>query len=81
MDEYSVSVRLHRVTTESAHVSIHITADLIRVDSGDPETGTLDAEKIFQAAIEQGRQDSTTWTQDGDALIELHPTQMPSEDA
>jgi hypothetical protein len=57
MDEYSITVRLRRVITEAAHVSIRITADLIRVDAGDPETGTLDAEKIFQAAIEQVRQD------------------------
>ena len=80
MDEYSVSVRLRRVITEAAQVSVQITSDLIRVDAGDPETVTLDAEKIFQAAIEQGRQDSTLWTREGDALIELHPNQTPPPD-
>jgi len=77
MEEYSVSVRLRRVITETAHVSVVITPDLIRVDAGDPGNGTLNAEMIFQAALKQGTQDSTNWVLEGDVLMELHPTQTP----
>jgi hypothetical protein len=72
---FSVSIRLRRVITESAHVSVTITPDLMRSDPNNPGYGSLDGEKILLAAVEQGGQPSTKWVPDEANLITPHPIQ------
>lgn|SRR5215472_9068043 len=73
-DSFSVSVRLQRVTTKSARVSVLITAELIQPDPDDPETGRIDIDKLFQAAIE-GKLPTTDWKPEGGPVITPHPWQ------
>ena len=73
----SISVRLQRVTTESAHVSVLITSDLIQSDADNPESGHIDTDKLIAAAIEQGKLAGTQWKSDGDCVITPHPLQTP----
>jgi hypothetical protein len=54
---FSVSVRLQRVTTETAHVSVPLTH------------GTVKPEKLIQAAIEKGRLPSTVWSSEVEPVI------------
>jgi hypothetical protein len=77
MEHYSVSVRLRRVITESAHISVPITDDLTEADPMDPTRRKLNAEKIFLSAGDQGKQNSARWELDGDIVIEPHPIQTP----
>jgi hypothetical protein len=67
---FSVSVRLQRVTIESAFVSVPLIHDLF------DQTGTLNAEKLMQSALELGRHPETAWTLEGDAEISAHPIQI-----
>ena len=77
MPTYSISVRLRRITTDEAYVSVPVTSELVHADAK-PGEPLLKVEKIFAAAIEQATRDSTTWTQEGDVVIELHPVQKAS---
>jgi hypothetical protein len=78
---YSVSVRLQRLTTETAHVSVPITAELLRPSAEDPEQMTIDTEKLMDFAIKQGILSTTCWKPDGDAIIRPHPIQtLPDSD-
>jgi hypothetical protein len=54
---FSVSVRLQRVTTETAHVSVPLTH------------GAIKPEKLIQAAIEKGRLPSTVWSLEAEPVI------------
>ena len=74
-ESVSVSVRLQRVTTESAHVSVLITPKLIRPDPDDPEKGHIDSDKLIQAAIEQGKLPGTNWKPDDEPVITPYPWQ------
>jgi hypothetical protein len=70
----SVSVRLRRTKTESAHVSVLITDELMRPnDEGDGRK--LAADKIMSEALELGKNESTKWEQEGEPQIEPHPLQ------
>jgi hypothetical protein len=75
-DAPSISVRLRRTTTESAHVSVPVSEETTRAD-GDGEDRKLDVEKIMQAALEIGTTESIEWEQEGEPQIELHPIQAP----
>jgi hypothetical protein len=74
---FSVSVRLQRVTTETAHVSVLLTPELMQPNVNEPGTETINTERLMKAAIDQGRLPSTTWRLDGETVITLHPVQTP----
>ena len=74
---YSVSFRLRRITTESAHVSVPLTEDMWRQSDDDPKRMCIDTEKLSAAAIQMGALSSTVWKPDGKAIVELHPVQTP----
>jgi hypothetical protein len=76
---FSVSIRLQRVTTETAHVSVPLTLELMRVDVNEPKAGAIDTQKLMQAAIDQGRLPSTVWSVDGEPVITPHPVQTPPD--
>jgi hypothetical protein len=75
----SVSVRLQRVTTESAHVSVLLTPELMRAIPNEPESEGINAERLMRAAIEQGHLLSTAWKLDGKVVVTLHPVQTPPD--
>lgn len=58
MNSISISLRLQRVTTESAYVSVPLTADLLQLASEGSETQRINTGKLFQAAIALGRLES-----------------------
>jgi len=74
---YSVSVRLQRLTTETAHVSVPITPELLRPSVEDPEQLIIDTEKLMEFAIKQGLLSATRWKPEGDAVVRSHPIQTP----
>jgi hypothetical protein len=76
---YSVSFRLQRVTTETAHVSVPLSEDLWQPNPDGSGTFTINTEKLLATAIELGRLPSTRWTVDGDVLITPHPVQTPPQ--
>ena len=79
MATFSVSVRLQRVTVEATRVSVPLTADLLRQNTDEGETPSIDADKLLQAAINLGRQPSTKWMPDGEQVITAHPLQTPPD--
>jgi hypothetical protein len=75
-NSYSVSFRLQRVTTETAHVSVPLSEELWQPNSDGSGTLTINTEKLIATAIELGRLPSTRWSFDGDVLITPHPVQI-----
>jgi hypothetical protein len=71
----SVSVRLQRVTTESAHVSVLLAPELMRAIPNEPGSERINVERLMQAAIDQGHLPSTAWELDGEGVVTLHPIQ------
>ena len=70
----SISVRLRRTQTGSAHVSVPITETVMQPnDQG--EGKKLDVDKIIAAALQLGNLDSTEWEIKGEPEIQLHPVQ------
>jgi hypothetical protein len=78
---FSVSVRLHRVTTETTHVSVPLSAELLQPNPDGSGTKTIDTEKLREAAINLGKIPSTVWSVEGEVLITLHPLQTSVRDA
>ena len=74
---FSVSVRLKRVTIETAYVSVSLFPDLLEPNLD--QSGTVDAEKLMQAAVRLGHQPSTVWTPEGEPEITPHPIQTPPD--
>ncbi len=74
---FSVSFRLQRVTTETAHVSIPLTPELWRANVDRPDTMSVDTEKLVQTAIERARRSTTVWVLEGEPVISAHPLQTP----
>jgi hypothetical protein len=74
---FSVSVRLQRVTIETAIVSVPLLPDL--VEPNFDESGSIDVDKLMQAAVDLGRHPSVTWTAEGEATITPHPIQAPPD--
>lgn len=74
----SMSVRLRRVRTETAEVSVPITQEVMRPneEGGGPK---LDVDKIIEAALQLGKLDSTEWRIEGELEIQLHPVQNTPE--
>jgi hypothetical protein len=71
---YSVSIRLQRVTVESAHVSVALSDELMEADP--TVVGQrINTEKLVQAAMAIGRLASTVWTIEGEPKITMHPVQ------
>jgi hypothetical protein len=71
---FSISVRLRRTKTETAHVSVPISDELTRPND-EGEGRKLDVDKIMNAALELGKSESTKWEQEGEPQIEPHPLQ------
>ncbi len=75
-ESLSISVRLRRLTTETAHVSVPITDELTCLN--EDGTGTKpDVDKIIEAALRLGALDSVDWSPEGTPEIRLHPEQTP----
>lgn len=72
----SISVRLRRVTTETAHVSVPIT-DELTCPNDEGSGRKLDVDKIIEAALRLGKLDSVGWAVEGEPEIRLHPEQTP----
>jgi hypothetical protein len=70
---YSVSFRLQRTTTETAFVSVPVTADLMIAQPDG--TGRIDVEKMVARAVELGKAPSVAWEAESQK-IEPHPIQM-----
>jgi hypothetical protein len=70
----SISVRLRRRTTESAHISVPITEEVLR-PSEDGDGKKPDVDKIIEAALQLAKLDSTEWVTEGEPEIQLHPIQ------
>ena len=77
MELTHVSVRLRRIRTEAAQVSVPITPDLVVRDDHDSGALRIDTEKLFEAALKLGIEDATGWSLDGDVVVDLHPIQEP----
>jgi hypothetical protein len=75
----SLAVRLQRVTTESRHVSVLLTPELMRAIPNELGSEGINTERLMQAAIEQGHLPSTAWKLDGEAVATLHPVQTPPD--
>ena len=71
---YSISVRLQRVTTEFAHVSVPVTPDIM-IPQADG-TGRIDGARMVQRAIELGSAAGVTW-QVEEQQVQPHPIQTP----
>jgi len=71
---FSVSVRLRRVTIETAFVSVPLIPDLL--EPSFEQSGAINAEKLMQAAADLGRQPFTAWTLE-EATMTPHPIQAP----
>jgi len=78
---FSVSVRLQRVTTETTHVSVPLSAELLQPNPDGSGTKTINTEKLREAAINLGRIPSTVWSVEGAIVITLHPLQTSPHDA
>jgi len=76
---FSISVRLQRVTTETAHVSVPLSEEILQPSLDGSGTKTIKTEKLAAAAIELGRSPSTHWSVEGDTAIALHPVQTPPQ--
>lgn len=74
---FSISVRLQRVTTETAHVSVPLSQELFHANPDGSET--IDGEKVMAAAIELGRHPTTRWSIEGEVVITPHPLQTPPQ--
>jgi len=75
-NSFSVSIRLQRVTTETAHVSVLLTPELMQPNVNEPGTEAINTERLMQAAIDQGRLPSTAWRLDGEVVITPHPVKQ-----
>ena len=76
---FSVSVRLQRDTTETTHVSVPLSEELLQLNPDGSRTNTIDAEKLIAAAIELGRHPATHWSVEGEVVITPHPVQSRAE--
>jgi len=78
VSDLSISVRLRRVRTETATVSVPITED---VTCADDEGGgrKIDVDKIIASALRMGALDSTQWELEKEPEISLHPVQTAPE--
>jgi hypothetical protein len=79
VNSFSVSFRMHRVTTETAHVSVLLTPELMQPNANEPGTEKINVERLVQAALDQARLPSTVWKLDGETEIALHPVQTPPD--
>ena len=71
---YSVSLRLQRITTEFAFVSVPVSADLM-IEQPDG-TGRIDVAKMVQRAIEMGQAEGVAWRPE-EQQVQPHPIQIP----
>ncbi|MFD3524231.1 hypothetical protein [Streptomyces sp. NPDC058653] len=78
MTTYSVSVRLRRTTVEERYVSVPISESVMRTERDEDGARGLDAEKIFAAAIELGRDDDG-WAAE-EREVTVHPIQKAPDE-
>jgi len=74
---FSISVRLQRVTTETAHVSVPLSQELFHSNPDGSET--VDGERVIAAAIELGRNPDIRWSVEGEVVVTPHPLQTPPQ--
>ena len=74
-ESLSVSVRLRRLKTETAHVSVPITEEVMRSDENGGRK--LDSDKILEAALQLGKLEATEWEMEEEPEIQPHPIQTP----
>jgi hypothetical protein len=73
---YSVSVRLQRITTEFAFVSVPVSDDLV-IQQPDG-SGRLNAAKLMERALQLGQAPEVMWRLE-DRQVQLHPVQTPPD--
>jgi hypothetical protein len=72
---YSISVRLKRTRIEYAFVSVPIDGTVMEPDPEDATKFRVNGEKVFEAAKRMGADTTMLWAQEGEPLIEIHPSQ------
>jgi hypothetical protein len=72
----SISVRLRRVRTETAHVSVPIT-EAVTSPNENGDGRKPDVDKIIEAALRLAKLDLVAWQVEGEPEIRLHPEQTP----
>jgi hypothetical protein len=78
MSTHSISVRLRRVVTEEAHVSVPVTPALMTETPEPDGTFRLRPGAVFSEAQRLGREDAgLVWRADGEVEVSVHPVQAP----
>jgi len=78
-ESFSISMRLQRVTTETAHVSVPVAEELWKPNPDGSGTKKIDMDKLMATAIELGKLPSTGWEVEGDPVITPHLLQIPPQ--
>lgn len=73
MNNYSISVRLQRTTTEECYVSVPVTDALMQDETDTDDMQRLDGEKVLAAAVQLGKE-ATDWLPEAQT-ISVHPVQ------
>jgi hypothetical protein len=77
MASYSISLRLQRLTTEEAWVSIPVSQEVMK-DAPEPDgSWRIDTQKVREAALRLGADPNLRWTPEGASLVTPHPVQRP----
>jgi hypothetical protein len=74
---YSISMRLRRTTVEYAFVSVPLEGDLWEPHPDESGKLRINTQKVAEIAKLMGAEDGVLWARESDALIELHPWQIP----
>ena len=77
VENLSISVRLRRLTTEAARVSVPIADELMVPDETGSGSRKLNVDKVMDAALAMAQLESRAWEFEGEAEIQLHPLQTP----
>jgi hypothetical protein len=77
MPTYSVAVRMQRLTTEEAWVSVPVTHEVMKDEPEPDGTFRVSAQKLREAALVLGAEPKLRWTPEGPPLVTLHPEQRP----
>jgi len=76
-ETYSIALRIRRITTEDAYVSVMVTDEILKENADG--SSRLDFEKFVAAAIKLGDNPLVEWRVES-SHIEPHPTQGPKPD-
>jgi hypothetical protein len=79
-ETFSILVRVQRVITQAAHISVPLSADLMKTDAAgevilnQQGNTSLDAEKVCARAVELSVHNHQ-WIDDGIPSVHVHPLQ------